>query len=131
MCNFVAEWVTVEFVVAGSSFALFFRSRSVSLSFTQEIPIRFKGESEKPSKEISFGEGAEWTKKDSFTQEILIQFKGESGEPSKEINFGEGRFGEMFRPFIWLHFFTIVGGRCIVLRSREHKNGCVPVMMKF
>ena len=30
----------------------------------------------------------------------------------------------------WL-LLTIVGGRCIVLRSREHKNGCVPVMMKF
>ena len=24
-----------------------------------------------------------------------------------------------------------VGGRCIVLRSRKNKNGCVPVMMKF
>ena len=27
--------------------------------------------------------------------------------------------------------FRIHGGRCIVLRSRKNKNGCVPVMMKF
>ena len=26
---------------------------------------------------------------------------------------------------------SFVGGRCIVLRSRKNKNGCVPVMMKF